>query len=224
MSGAFDYKEFEQAAPRRDTELTLTATTLLLIVVALVALCGLCFGLGYARGRHVVASETAATVPVTADGSAPVLVAGEQAKPAADTQAETAAVTTAAAAAQLDPDSSNPGATSDSTANATNAQQQVKPALAVVNPVQPGQVAAGTVAPALGQSSQVMVQIASVAQQQDADVLVGALRRRGYVVGAHREPLDGLIHVKVGPFKTAAEAENWRLKLLNDGYNAVVEQ
>ena len=94
----------------------------------------------------------------------------------------------------------------------------------MVNPVQPGQVAAGTVAPALGQSSQVMVQIASVAQQQDADVLVGALRRRGYVVGAHREPLDGLIHVKVGPFKTAAEAENWRLKLLNDGYNAVVEQ
>jgi len=69
-----------------------------------------------------------------------------------------------------------------------------------------------------------MVQIAAVGQQGDADVLVGALRRRGYAVGAHREPLDGLIHVKIGPFKTVAEADTWRQKLMNDGYNAEVQQ
>jgi cell division septation protein DedD len=68
-----------------------------------------------------------------------------------------------------------------------------------------------------------MVQIAAVSRQEDANVLMSALRKHGYVVAAQREPLDGLIHVRIGPFKTRDEAEKWRLKLLNDGYNAVVQ-
>ena len=69
-----------------------------------------------------------------------------------------------------------------------------------------------------------MVQIAAVSAPEDADVLMNALRRRGYEVAAHREPLDGLIHVRIGPFKSKDEAEKWRQKLLNDGYNAIVQQ
>jgi cell division septation protein DedD len=69
-----------------------------------------------------------------------------------------------------------------------------------------------------------MVQIAAVGQVEDADVLTSALRRRGYAVVSRREPLDGLIHVRIGPFKTSEEAEKWRQKLLNDGYNAIVQQ
>jgi cell division septation protein DedD len=68
-----------------------------------------------------------------------------------------------------------------------------------------------------------MVQIAAVSRQEDANVLMSALRKRGYAVAAQREPLDGLIHVRIGPFKTHDEAEKWRLKLLSDGYNAVVQ-
>jgi DedD protein len=68
-----------------------------------------------------------------------------------------------------------------------------------------------------------MVQIAAISEQEDADVLVGALRRRGYAVVERREPIDGLIHVRIGPFKTLQEAETWRQKLLNDGYNAIVQ-
>jgi cell division septation protein DedD len=68
-----------------------------------------------------------------------------------------------------------------------------------------------------------MVQIASVAEQEDADVLMGALRKRGYSVIAGRDPQDGLIHVRIGPFKTRDEAETWRQKLLNDGYNAIMQ-
>jgi cell division septation protein DedD len=52
---------------------------------------------------------------------------------------------------------------------------------------------------------------------------MSALRRRGYAVAARREPLDGLIHVRIGPFKTRDEAETWRQKLLSDGYNAIVQ-
>jgi cell division septation protein DedD len=73
-------------------------------------------------------------------------------------------------------------------------------------------------------AGQFMVQIAAVSQQEDADVLIGALRKRGYEVAAKREPLDGLIHVRIGPFKVRVEADAWRQKLLNDGYNAIVQQ
>lgn len=68
-----------------------------------------------------------------------------------------------------------------------------------------------------------MVQIAAVANSDDADVLVTALRKRSYSVTASREPADGLIHVKIGPFNSRNEANRWRDKLLGDGYNAVVQ-
>ena len=68
-----------------------------------------------------------------------------------------------------------------------------------------------------------MVQIAAVSHQEDADVLVGALRRRGYAVSARRDPADNLIHVRIGPFNDRDEANRWRMKLLNDGYNAIIQ-
>jgi cell division septation protein DedD len=68
-----------------------------------------------------------------------------------------------------------------------------------------------------------MVQIAAVSHAEDAEVLVNALRRRGYAVSVRRDPLDNLLHVKVGPFTSRADANAMKLKLLNDGYNAIVE-
>jgi cell division septation protein DedD len=68
-----------------------------------------------------------------------------------------------------------------------------------------------------------MVQIAAVSNTEDAEVLTSALRRRGYAVTARRDPADNLLHVRIGPFATPAEANSWRMKLLNDGYNAVVQ-
>ena len=67
-----------------------------------------------------------------------------------------------------------------------------------------------------------MVQIAAVSHLEDADVLIDALRRRGYAVTVRRDLADNLIHVRMGPFATIADA-NMRIKLLNDGYNAIVE-
>ena len=80
-----------------------------------------------------------------------------------------------------------------------------------------------SVQPALTQASGIMVQIAAVSHPEDADVLVGALRKRGYAVSAHRDPADGLLHVQVGPFANRNDAVAMRQKLLNDGYNAIVE-
>jgi len=53
--------------------------------------------------------------------------------------------------------------------------------------------------------------------------LVGALRKHGYAVEARRDPADNLIHVRIGPFNDRDEAKRWRLKLLNDGYNAMIQ-
>jgi cell division septation protein DedD len=76
---------------------------------------------------------------------------------------------------------------------------------------------------ALPAQAQWVVQIAAVANSADAEVLVAALRKRGYSVTAKREAADGLIHVRIGPFNSRDEANRWRDKLLGDGYNAVVQ-
>ena len=68
-----------------------------------------------------------------------------------------------------------------------------------------------------------MVQIATVSHEEDADVLMAALRRRGYAVSARRDPADNLIYVRIGPFNNRDEANRWRLKLLSDGYNALIQ-
>jgi DedD protein len=68
-----------------------------------------------------------------------------------------------------------------------------------------------------------MVQIAAVSHPEDADVLVSALRKKGYAVSVRRDPMDTLMHVHVGPFATHIDAAAMRQKLLNDGYNAIVQ-
>ena len=85
-------------------------------------------------------------------------------------------------------------------------------------------VAAAPVRPAdMQPQGKFWVQIAAVSHVEDAEVLTNALRRRGYTVTPRREPADNLIHVRIGPFVTQAEASNWRMKLLNDGYNAIIQ-
>jgi cell division septation protein DedD len=110
-------------------------------------------------------------------------------------------------------------------------QLQVHPALtpgtASAQTMQPA--ASGAVRPALAPASSspaasFMVQIAAVSNQEDADVLTVALRKRGYTVTEQREPIDNLIHVRIGPFGSPAEASSWKNRLLNDGYNAIVQQ
>jgi cell division septation protein DedD len=72
-------------------------------------------------------------------------------------------------------------------------------------------------------SGTVMVQIAAVSHQEDAGVLVGALRKRGYAVTVSQDAADGQFHVRVGPFASRNDANAMRQKLLKDGYDAVVQ-
>jgi cell division septation protein DedD len=221
MRGVFDDRELQQADTRHDTELTLGSTTLLLIFFGLVLLCGLCFGLGYATGHHG-SQYCAATAPDASEPTAAQADTGRP-KPSANQQA-TSNEPPAGEQSLIAPRSSAQTPTVAAVGASSSAAQQVKPAFPpTANSIQAGQLAASSVGPALAAMGAVMVQIAAVSQPEDADVLMSALRRRGYAVAAHREPLDGLIHVRIGPFKTRDEAETWRQKLLSDGYNAIVQ-
>jgi cell division septation protein DedD len=105
------------------------------------------------------------------------------------------------------------------------AQPAVKPALsATATAPAPAQMPTSA-QPAFGiQPAGVWeVQIAIVSHQEDADVLVGALRRRGYMVAVRRDPADSMFHVQVGPFASPGDANAMRKRLINDGYNAVVQ-
>ena len=226
--------EFEPQEVRRDTELTLGPAMLLGILVGLLVLCGLCFGLGYASGRRGSAETAVATQSATAPVSSqmgdspsnpPATVAGAQQQRADVDEPPSSAQVGNPAESAADAGAAVPGAP---------AQQQVPP----VQPVQPVQplvrsalppqgVAAQTssslpVQRALPQAPGLMVQIAAVSHAEDAEVLVGALRRRGYAVAARQEPGDGLIHVQVGPFNNRNDANIMCQRLLGDGYNASV--
>jgi cell division septation protein DedD len=216
-----------QEPVRRDRELTLGPTTLCALGVGLIALCVFCFLFGYSAGHHAAESGTASPLP--APGTTISQQAGTQSKPSAkpiNAPPQLAATVpdrpevpdsdTSAAPASV----SVPVSSSQSPSVATPVEPPVRAAL-TAQPAQstPGGAAVG---PALAQSSGIMVQIAAVSHAEDANVLVGALRKRGYAVTSRRDPADGLLHVEVGPFATRTDAWAMRQKLLNDGYNAIV--
>jgi len=79
------------------------------------------------------------------------------------------------------------------------------------------------VRPALPAALPLMVQIAATVHTEDADALVSALRKLGYPATARREPADNQIYVRIGPFYSRDEANRWRMKLLDDGYKAMIQ-
>jgi cell division septation protein DedD len=225
MRGAFEDEEFEPVRSGRDTELTLGPVMVLGLVVGLLLLCGLCFGLGYAMGRHGSANPAAASAqPDAGAQTTPDQASSSPSKPSATTQnlqQQHAPADEAQTADSETNPAANPQSDEPQTGSPYSGQPQVRPALpAQFNGAQSG----SQVQPAPSQSSGLMVQIAAISHTEDARVLVDALRKRGYAVTARREPADGLIHVQIGPFTSRTQANTMCQKLLSDGYNAVVQQ
>jgi cell division septation protein DedD len=241
MRGVFDDEVQEPVKLKRDTELTLGSGTLLAIFFGLVLLCGLCFGLGYSFGHRGAQPSSAATA--VNDASLPPASNGSLSKPSAAPQLITAPAADAAADPNANPDANSatqPPVDPSGTTAAAGAQTlpasvqaspapgqpTVRPALTpavVTNESAPSGIRPATASAAAVPAGTLMVQIAAVSNTEDAEVLSNALRRRGYAVTARRDPADNLLHVRIGPFATPAEANSWRMKLLNDGYNAVVQ-
>jgi cell division septation protein DedD len=191
---------------KRDTELTLGFGTLLGIFFALVILCGLCFGLGYEVGRG-----SAAPSALLASGS--LVKPQKTTKPASMNRADSPPPTEA-------PSGTHEAAQNGASPSAPLHQPTAQAARPATQPSHTSQQPHAQTYPA---NSFYMVRIAAVSNPEDGEVLVNALKRHGYLASARREG-DGLIHVRIGPFGTRDDANHWRQKLLNDGYNAIVEQ
>lgn len=210
-----------------DTEIALGTRSLLGIFFGLVLICGIFFGLGYSVGRaggSRAAAQPSSEIPTPPDGhlSKPSPQQGltpvEQ--PPVVTEEDNGAPTTPAS--QPSSGASQPPA---STPANTPTRAQGPPGIPVTAPpAKPASAPAPVLTPAAATvQTTFMVQVAAVRIQQDADILVDALKRHGYVAVVRNEPQDQYLHIQLGPFNSRADAMAMRAKLLSDGYNAVVK-
>jgi len=201
---------------QQDTEIILGTGKLLGIFFALVIMCGTFFGLGYALGRNSgpMALQNGTASPANSNGakpgagvtvSAPRPVVSSAAEANPSTQVE-----------QAPP--AQPAPTED---DGTSASSQPVASVLPVAATKPSTPSESEPAP----SGNITVQVAAVTKQEDADVLVAALRRKNYpVFVAPGTSVDNLYHVQVGPFAELKDAEAIKSKLAGDGYNAIVKK
>jgi DedD protein len=196
-----------------DTEITLSTGKLLGIFFALAIVCGVFFTMGYLLGKSTSAggrTEIVATVPSS----------NAAGKPYAGNKTPEAVTQTCA------PGSPNCAATkpSDASSAAKPSDQQSSaqpPSVTKTSDQSTAQSAATDVK--TGAGSSFMVQVAAVSKQEDAEILVTALRKKQYPVFIANAAGDPLFHVQVGPFSEKKDAEAMRTRLSGDGYNAIVK-
>lgn len=202
----------------QEPEITLSTTSLLGLFLGLVLICGVFFGFGYSVGRHSAASAAINTTSSTeaADSGAQQ---SSGATPAATEDAPVEKLPAPSAPVTL-PFVQTQGPTAPERPATPLPKAQPTPPSA---PKQPAKATATATHAQPAPAGHTMVQVAAVVHQEDADVLLTALRRRGFGAVVRTEPQDKLLHVQVGPFGTRAEANATRQKLLADGYNAILK-
>lgn len=205
-------------APSR--ELTLSTPAILGIFFGLALLCAVFFGFGYNMGSKSHQAPIVASTPTT-----PPETNFDSFKPAPGSPAPVQA-TPVVVAPPADAAPSDTG-TNATNAAATTASTSAQPAPVVRTPSSPPTAAPSrpeaSATPASETGLTFLVQVAAVSHQEDADLLVAALKRKGYTVAARTEPQDKLIHIQVGPFPSKKDAEAMRQRLLGDGYNAILK-
>jgi DedD protein len=199
---------------RNEREVTLSTGSILGIFFGLALLCALFFGFGYNMGRKSsptipVATNSSETEPDSDSASTSPPVNAN--KPSAGSYV-TAPVTNAPEAGADNTATPTVAATTKSTGLAAKPQSASAPPRAAV--------------PASGSfgAGNFVVQVAAVSHQEDADLLVSALQRKGYSVAARNESADKLVHIQVGPFSDRKEADAMKTRLISDGYNAMIKQ
>lgn len=199
----------------QDTEIILGTGKLLGIFFALVIICGTFFGLGYALGRNSgpMAIQNGTATAVNSSGAKPgagVTVSAPRVAAAASPD------TTVSPQVEQTPPA-QPSASDDTTSSSAQSGPSVLPVAATQQP--------STSESDPASAGNITVQVAAVTKQEDADVLVAALRKKNYPVFiAPGASVDNLYHVQVGPFAELKDAEAMKGKLASDGYNAIVKK
>jgi DedD protein len=198
----------------RDTEITLSTGKLLGNFFALAIICGVFFTMGYLLGKSTSAggrTEIVATVPSGNNAGKPY--AGNKTPEA---------VTQTCAPGSPNCASASPSGDTSSAAKSTDQQAAAQPPAGSKTSDQSATQSAGTDVKT-GAGSSFMVQVAAVSKQEDAEILVTALRKKQYPVFIANAAGDPLFHVQVGPFSEKKDAEAMRTRLAGDGYNAIVK-
>jgi cell division septation protein DedD len=204
MREEFDEDELPPVEQRRTTELTLSPTVLLILFFVLVLLCGLCFGVGYTMGSRD-SQKSAATDQKPGAGTT-TQASGSHSKPSAVPQKTPDAQSIVN---DLPMTSSGTGADAPHEGQANLAGADATEPL--IKPAQPDAASA------------LMIQVATVSRQEDADILISALSKRGYTATARHDSADNKLHVQIGPFSNRNDANAMSKKLLHDGYNSIVQ-
>lgn len=225
--------------PQRDRELTLSTGSILGIFLGLVLLCAVFFGFGYNLGRKSAVTVPSATTTSPDEAAQPTAAPGSNPfsdfKTAPSSPAAAPAAATGTAAVPAAPASETSSTSLASTpppatpapvthpASARRPPAAISPKAAALTPAASNHAATASSLPAVAPKGAFVVQVAAVSRKDDADLLVGALRAKGYPVAERTEPQDKLIHIQVGPYATRTDAEAMREKLVLDGYNAIVK-
>jgi cell division septation protein DedD len=211
-----------------DTEIALGTRSLLAIFFGLVLICAIFFGLGYSVGRgsgaHAAAQPTPDVATTAPDSRlpkpSPEQLTPVETPPAATDPGDAPTSDSAPASqpgAETRPPAGSPASSSPASSPAASSQTPGK------TPVTPQATKPAVLEPAAATTASFMVQVAAVRVPQDAEILVNALKKRGYTAVVRNEPQDQLLHIQLGPFASRVEAMAMRTKLLGDGYNAVVK-
>jgi DedD protein len=196
----------------RDAEIVLSTGKLLGIFFALAIVCGVFFTMGYLLGKSTTVGGRTEIVGALPTGSS----AGKPS--AANKTPETITQTCPPGSSNCTPAATNADAGTSKSSDASAAQ----PSSAGKTPDQSAASSAGTDAKN-GAGGSFMVQVAAVSKQEDAEILVTALRKKQYQVFIANSSGDPLFHVQVGPFSDKKDADAMRTRLAGDGYNAIVK-
>jgi len=208
----------------QDTEITLGMGKLLAIFFIAVIVCGAFFGMGYSLGKNSTPlnpmGQSLAGISVSSGGNKPI--AGTVAKSLPPDCATSAA---GCVPTQNTPDFSATASVTQPTALDGTDKSASSSGQSSVTPVSNTATGNAPTPDVNGAGQNVMVQVAAVTKQEDAEALVNALRKKNYpvfVMGSNGT--DKLFHVQVGPFAELKEAEAIKSKLVGDGYNAIVKR
>ena len=204
----------------QDTEITLGTGKLLGIFFVVVVICAVFFTMGYLLGR----SSTPISASTTIVSSVPNGSGNPANKPSAGGNKAADVQSCPAGAANCTPAGNGPDSSFYTTVTAKDPATTQPPALAVsTKPSDANATPAPEVKNVAAESY--AVQVAAVSKQEDADILVNALRKKQYpVYVVSNVPGDPFFHVQVGPFADSKEAEAMRSRLAGDGYNAIVKK
>ncbi len=225
MPTRYDSEDDAQDSGRGDREISLGTGTVLGIFLALALVCSLFFGLGYSMGR-----KSSPATPVASSASPSVFARGGEGEKPSPGTATRHVDSTAGTTSQPDQQIVQPIDETPSREAPAERPFGVKPAAhdrsSTPRSLNPNSNAASEMPSppsATELASQSFVQIAAVSRREDADLLLSALKKRGYTGLVRQQTQDKLLHIQVGPFPTKKDAEAMRQRLITDGYNPIIK-